>query len=110
MIGLFGGHREGDESFLECAVRELGEELSIQIPPTRFEYLGCREVSATTPPGGAVRNEFFLVVDVPLDQLTITEGTLIVQERGRLQTILDQLTPSAQFGLELLSKRYPSLV
>jgi 8-oxo-dGTP diphosphatase len=27
-IGLFGGHREDDETFLDCAVRELHEELS----------------------------------------------------------------------------------
>ncbi|WP_156434041.1 NUDIX domain-containing protein [Bradyrhizobium retamae] len=25
-IGLFGGHREGDETFLECIVRELHED------------------------------------------------------------------------------------
>ena len=24
MIGLFGGHRQGDETFLECAVRDFG--------------------------------------------------------------------------------------
>jgi 8-oxo-dGTP diphosphatase len=28
VIGLFGGHREGDETFLACAVREIHEELS----------------------------------------------------------------------------------
>jgi hypothetical protein len=28
MIGLFGGHREGNETFLECVVREIYEEIS----------------------------------------------------------------------------------
>ena len=28
MIGFFGGHREGNETFLECVVREIHEELS----------------------------------------------------------------------------------
>ena len=28
MIGLFGGHREGNETFLECVVREIHEEIS----------------------------------------------------------------------------------
>jgi 8-oxo-dGTP diphosphatase len=32
-VALFGGHREGDETYLECAVRELHEELSFAIPP-----------------------------------------------------------------------------
>src|SRR5215468_6548023 len=38
-IGLFGGHREGDETFLECAVREVHEEISYFISPERFEHL-----------------------------------------------------------------------
>lgn len=105
MIGLFGGHREGDESFLECAVRELSEELSYQIPPSRFEYLGCRESADSRVQDSFVRAEFFLVKDVPFDQLTITEGTLVVHELSQLATIRDQLTPSAKFGLQLFAKR-----
>ena len=38
-IGLFGGRREGDESFLECIVREIHEELGYYLPPERFEHL-----------------------------------------------------------------------
>ena len=29
-VGLFGGHREGEETFLECVVREIAEETSLQ--------------------------------------------------------------------------------
>jgi 8-oxo-dGTP pyrophosphatase MutT (NUDIX family) len=32
MIGLFGGHREGNETFLECVVREIYEEISHFLP------------------------------------------------------------------------------
>ncbi len=39
-IGLFGGHREGDETFLECVVREVHEETGYLAPPERFEHLG----------------------------------------------------------------------
>jgi ADP-ribose pyrophosphatase YjhB (NUDIX family) len=60
-IGVFGGHREGDESFLECAVRELREELSYDISPERFEYLGYREGHDEAIRGGVVRAEYFLV-------------------------------------------------
>jgi 8-oxo-dGTP diphosphatase len=38
-IGLFGGHREGEETFLACAVREIHEELSFYVPPERFDFL-----------------------------------------------------------------------
>jgi len=38
-IGLFGGHREGEETFLACAVREMHEELSFYVPPERFDFL-----------------------------------------------------------------------
>jgi ADP-ribose pyrophosphatase YjhB (NUDIX family) len=38
-VGLFGGHREGDETFLECVVREIHEEICYFVPAERFEYL-----------------------------------------------------------------------
>ena len=38
-IGLFGGHREGDETYLQCVVREIHEEISLFVPPNRFEHL-----------------------------------------------------------------------
>ena len=41
-IGLFGGHREGGESFLDCIVREVHEELSYYLPPERFKPIACR--------------------------------------------------------------------
>ena len=39
MIGLFGGHREGNETFLECVVREIYEEISYFLPSERFTHL-----------------------------------------------------------------------
>ena len=38
-IGLFGGHREGNETFLECVVREIYEEISHFLPSDRFVHL-----------------------------------------------------------------------
>ena len=39
MISLFGGHREENESFLECVAREISEELTYVIPPEDFTHL-----------------------------------------------------------------------
>ena len=38
-IGMFGGHREASEFFLECVAREIREEISYAVPEHRFEYL-----------------------------------------------------------------------
>lgn len=38
-VGLFGGHREGDETYLQCAVREIHEEIGYFVPPHCFEHL-----------------------------------------------------------------------
>ncbi len=47
-IGLFGGHRECGETYLQCIVREVHEELSYFIPPERFEYLATNGQSLHT--------------------------------------------------------------
>jgi len=67
-IGLFGGHRESDETFLECAVRELHEELGYYIAPECFEFLACYEGPDLAVEGGTIRAEFFIVRDVPSDK------------------------------------------
>jgi 8-oxo-dGTP diphosphatase len=36
-IGLFGGHREAGETYLQCIVQEVHEELTCYLPPERFE-------------------------------------------------------------------------
>jgi 8-oxo-dGTP diphosphatase len=37
-IGLFGGHRESDETFLECVVRDVSEEIGYRIPAEQFQH------------------------------------------------------------------------
>jgi hypothetical protein len=43
--------------------------------------------------------------EVPVDQLTVTEGTLQILEISQLASVREQLTPSALFGLELFHSR-----
>jgi len=42
-IALFGGHREHDETYLQCVVREVYEETSYFLPPERFEPLASHD-------------------------------------------------------------------
>ena len=92
-IGLFGGHREGNETFLECVVREVHEEISYFVPPEQFEHLtSYNNVDAE---GGTVAGEMFVARDVPSDRLIITEGSLLIVHRSRLPLLMDRLAPSA---------------
>ena len=104
-IGLFGGHREGGETFLQCAVREVGEELGLSIPAERFEALGSREGPDTEVSGGTLRLEVFVVRDVPAEALNVTEGSLFILDPGAVATVRHKLTPGAQFALELFAGR-----
>jgi 8-oxo-dGTP diphosphatase len=100
-ITLFGGHREGGETFLECAVREIQEELSFFIPPERFEPIAQRGGPDNEFPGGIVHVGIFVTRDVPVDKLFVTEGRLKIVRGRELGEIAGELTPSALFGIRL---------
>lgn len=95
-VGLFGGHREGDETFLDCVARELNEELSYAIPQERFEHLLSYEGSDWDVSSGTLRAEFFVVAGIPLTKLKVTEGKLlVVDESTNLDDLKAKLAPSA---------------
>jgi len=99
-IGLFGGHREGNETFLNCVVREIHEELSYYLPPERFEPVARRVGLDSEVPGGTVHAEFFIAREVPVDKLKVTEGRLRIVDVNELTEIDNDLTPSARFALQ----------
>jgi 8-oxo-dGTP diphosphatase len=80
-VALFGGHREGDETYLECAVRELHEELSYLIPPERFMHLKTVAGSDLDVEGGTVQGGIVVIQDIPVEDLTITEGSFNRRQR-----------------------------
>jgi 8-oxo-dGTP diphosphatase len=99
-VGLFGGHREGDETFLECVVREIHEEISYFVPAERFEYLASLSGEDVDVEGGSLRAEFFVVSGIPIEGLTITEGALLVARPEEVIKIDHKLTPSARFAMK----------
>jgi len=99
-IGLFGGHREGDETYLQCIVREVHEEISYYLPPERFEYLASYDGSDIDVEGGRVHGEFFFAGDVPIEGLVITEGKLLVAEPNELVSLEPRLSPTGKAGLK----------
>jgi len=56
-IGLFGGHKEANETFLECIAREVSEEIGINLPLERFQPLTVYE-GIDVEIGGPIRAVF----------------------------------------------------
>jgi 8-oxo-dGTP diphosphatase len=71
-IGLFGGHREGNDPEVE---------------------------------NGTVRSEFFIADHIPVEDLMITEGALLIANPNELVAIEPQFTPSLRFALAAFNKR-----
>ena len=103
-IGLFGGHREGNETFLQCVVREIHEEISYYVAPERFIHLTRHEGVDPEVHNGTVRSEYFVARDIPVDGLVITEGALLVAIPSQLVSIETQFTPSLRFAISALLK------
>ena len=86
-IGLFGGDLEDDETFLQCVVREVNEEIGCHIPPERFQYLCGQRTTA--------KGEYFVVRGVPVEAVTVTEGSLVIAEIKDLPSLAQRLVPTA---------------
>ena len=65
----------------------------------RFESFARRSGPDSDVPGGAVLAEFFVARDVPVDQVTITDGRLKIAAANDLGAIEDALTPTARFAI-----------
>ncbi len=99
-LDFFGGGREGDESFLDCVVREVQEEIGFYIAPEEFEFIGRNVGPDHWIADCILHNEIFVARGVPIDSLTITEGNLKIVAFDELEHIQDLLAPSAKHALE----------
>jgi 8-oxo-dGTP pyrophosphatase MutT (NUDIX family) len=100
-IALFGGHREGDETFLETVVREVHEETSYFVPPEPFKFLGSFTGADDEVEGGTTDRHYFLARDIPVDVLVITEGSLVIAKSEDLALLADEFTPVAKAALAI---------
>jgi len=100
-LDFFGGDREGDESFLECVAREVHEEIGFYLAPDQFEFVGRNVGPDHWVPGGTLHGEIFLAREVPIEGLTITEGSLKIVAFDELAHVEDSLAPFATQALEI---------
>ena len=52
-----------------------------------------------------MRGEFFIARDIPIDELNVTEGSLLVVEPDKLATVEHKLAPSVRFAMQALQGR-----
>lgn len=103
-VALFGGHRDGGETFLECLVREVHEELSCFVHPGHFAYLGRYAGPDIDRSEGSIVAEFYFARGLSVASLDITEGSLLVVERSELHTLMDRFAPSSRIAVEMFSR------
>ena len=92
-IGLFGGHREGAETYLQCVAREIYEEIGYFVQPDRFEYFASYDEVGDH--GADVHGEIYVANNIPCEELLVTEGLLLVVEPEEILAIEAKLSPSA---------------
>jgi 8-oxo-dGTP pyrophosphatase MutT (NUDIX family) len=108
-IGLFGGHCESGETPLQCAVREVHEEIGYFVQPASFEHLESGDNVDIGVEDDAACGEFFVARGIPAEALTVTEGSLLIVPQNDLAAVEHKLAPAARFGLRaFLTKQGPS--
>lgn len=105
MISLFGGHREDSETFDECIARELHEEFSLFIAPERIEHLGSHRGLDIDLGEGTAACEFYFVRGLRVEDIIVTEGSLLIVDKHGLAPFHDRLAPIARMGFRLLEAR-----
>ena len=94
-IGLFGGHREGEETYLQCVAREIYEEIGYFVQPDRFKHFASYDEVGDH--GADIHGEIFVANNIPVEELLVTEGLLLVVEPEEILAIEAKFSPSALF-------------
>jgi hypothetical protein len=78
---------------------ELEEETGLAFGAERFQPLV--DFSVAYPAGGGVKGLYYVLRDVPITDVVVTEGTALVATRDELPALLPRMTPSACYVTRL---------
>jgi 8-oxo-dGTP diphosphatase len=99
-VSVFGGHREGNETYLRCVVREILEEISYFVAADRFKHLTSYHGDDLEVEGGSAHAEFYIAEDIPVDKLMVTEGTLLIASLDETMALASQFTPYTGIAMQ----------
>ena len=77
----------------------MSEEIGINLPLERFQPLTVYE-GIDVEIGGPIRAEFFVVRDISLTQIRVTEGCLVVADAEKIPQLGGRLTAYARLALK----------
>ena len=97
-IGLFGGHVESGETFLEAVRREIREETTLDLSPEAFQPLV--QYQTRYPDGMGVDGAFFHVGGVTVDPAKVSEGQLKVVVPEEAPAFYEEMTPATCFVIK----------
>jgi len=75
-LSVFGGGVEGDEAYEEALIREMKEELDIELADYQYEFYKTYEQRVGIHEGSSkdIDCHIFLIYDVSPDDITVLEG------------------------------------
>ena len=104
MIAIFGGTAEVGETPIDCAKREVFEEVGLSISKDEFKPLGIYHTAV--PKIGEVESYIFLIEDVRQDSLHLKEGkSIFILDPNQDITALN-LTPVCRLVLTKYLERF----
>jgi 8-oxo-dGTP pyrophosphatase MutT (NUDIX family) len=90
---------------LECVVREVHEETGHLANPKEFELLGSYSGPDREILGATVVGHYYVLRNVPVDSLNVTEGSLVIAGSTELDPLAHEFAPSATTAFGMLLER-----
>ena len=78
---------------------------AIPAPPERFEHLWSDAGPDYAVDGGMLSGEYYILRDVPVDAIKVTEGSLFIAERKDFPSLAEECSPSVTASLEQFFNR-----
>lgn len=100
MIGMFGGHKEGNETDVECALREVAEETGLMLSPDLLDLV----VSTRVEYGNGICREgtFYLARNIDPSGFVVTEGSLFVVPVAEVGRHFADMVPTTVYVISLI--------
>ena len=101
-VGVFGGGAEMGETPIECAMREIYEEIGLRLPQNQLDPLGT--LDKTENDGSVTACHFYLATGVDPTGLTVSEGRMVLLDRDQLEND-DRVSHTCRHAVTMFRRR-----